>query len=877
MKTISKPKKLLTAAASLFVVLVLFLLALPPITKATLLYGLNHLGADESKIEDIDINLFTGRFSITGLQTQTDGQAPLYIGKLSATFPYWKLLNHHILIRNIVLENSQIPLIQTEDKPFYIGIFFGNKEKTDPTPTTNTNSKKEQQPWLVSINKLVVADSIFRIEMSDISSTINIQALNLEHFSSQSAEKSQLTASAHFEKTQVKIGSDTFHVLTEKPIEWRSKQSIKLAQGLSPSVFIKGKLNLGEVSIGSPTLKSTYKHDKLTLLLSADINPDSTNNALIQTSIKSELSINKPHISGQFVNEPAAEQLKADASLLELQIIQRLTLNKDITPLHSSGTGRFNLQKAKLELKNNQLNYLHDELGVQWSAKAQNLNKPGWRNDLELQGSLNLKQAVLLDKQQKLGLIQLPHLAIQNIKLNGENHLQIESIQLDQARGLYTEPKASSLHTPTIFSEELRIQNLELRPPNKLHIEQIQSTGLNAQLHLTKDKQLSLLEPTLTRLQALHFGGPGINNDKAVKNADHTPLNASETEGLTHTSAPSFAWRIESVQLDKGSLAFTDASVSPSFTSKLLLDKLSLSSLSNAPEGLSSQIDLQGGLNSHSKIQASGTFNAFSPNPSSTIKLSIEALELLPFSPYLDQSAGYRIKHGQLNSTVQINMQSSELDSKAELNFNKLKLEPASEDARKRLNKQLTMPLDVALNTLRDKNKNIQLNIPVTGNISDPNFSFSDILKQASAKATRSASMGLLKHALQPYGTMITVAELAYKGGKKLTAIRLTSINYQTASADLEDMQIDYVEKIATLMKERPDIGITLCGVTTRDELPSSQADEVLLELAQNRAARVKNHLIRNFEIDATRLYSCLPKIDEASENKRVGRVELHL
>jgi len=873
----SKPKKLLTAVASIFVVFVLFLLALPPITKATLLYGLNHLGADESKIEDIDINLFTGRFSITGLQTQTGEQAPLYIGKLSATFPYWKLLNHHILIRNIVLESSQIPLIQTENQSFYIGVFLENKEKTNPASTTNTDSKKEQQPWFVSINKLVVTDSVFQIEMPDISSTINIQALNLEHFSSQSAEKSQLTAKAHFDKTQVKFDGDTFHILTEKPIEWRSKQSIKLAQGSPPSIFIKGKLNLGEISTYSPTLKSTYKHDKLSLLLSADINPESTNKELIQASIKSELSIDNPHISGQFINEPAAELLKANASLLELQIIQRLTLNKDIAPLRSSGTGRFNLQKAKFELKNNQLNYLHDEFGAQWNVNAQNLNQLNWKNNLKLQGSLNLKQAALLDQQQKLGLVQLPQLAIQNIKLNGVNHLQIENIQLDQARGLYSEAETSSLHTPFIFSKALSIQNLELQPLNKLHIEQIQSTGLSAQLHLTKSKQLSLLESTLVRLQALHFGSPEINNDKVVNSADYIPLNAPETESLSHTSAPSFTWSIDGIQLDKGSLAFTDASVSPSFTSKFLLNKLSISSLSSAPEGLSSQMNLQGGLNSHSKIQASGTFNAFNPNPSSAIALSIEALELLPFSPYLDQSTGYRIKHGQLNSTVQINMQGGELDSKAKINFNKLKLEPTSENAKQRLNKQLTMPLDVALNTLRDKNNNIQLNIPVTGNISDPNFNFSDILKQASAKATRSASMSLLKHALQPYGTMITVAELAYKGGKKLTAIRLTPIRYQTASVDLEDAQIDYLEKIATLMKERPAIGITLCGVAARDELPTSQADEALLELGQNRAARVKNFLIHNYEIDATRLYSCLPKIDKASENERVGRVELHL
>jgi hypothetical protein len=872
-KNLSKPKKTLIAATVFFV---LFLISLPSITKTALLYGLNHLGAEQSQIKDIDINLFTGRFSITGLQTQTNEQAPLYIGKLSATFPYWKLLDHHILIKNIVLENSQVPLIQKEKKPFYIGIFLENKEEKSANPATSPDAKKEKQLWHVSINKLVVADSAFQLETPDFSSTINIQALNLEHFSSQSSEQSQLSARAHLDNTQVKIGSDTFHLLTEKPIKWRSKQSIKLTEAPLPSVFIKGNLNLGEVSANSPTVKSTYKHDNLSLLISADINPGSANEALIQASIKSELSINKPYLSGQFINEPGAETLKAVGSLLELQIIQRLTLNNNVKPLHSSGTGRFNLQNAKLELKNNQLRYLHDDLGVQWSTKAQNLNKQHLKKNLKLHGGINLKQATIVDEQQKLGLLHLPQLAIQNIKLNGTDHLQIERIQLDQARGLYAPTEASVPHTPFVFSEALRIQNLELQPLNKLHIEQVQSTGLSTQLHLTKDKQLSLLEPTLTRLQALDFGSPETNNDKTVKDASHIPLKTAETEGVPHASTPSFFWQIDDIHLNKGAFTFSDASVSPSFTSTLLLDKLTLSPLGSAQD-LDSQINLEGSLNSHSKIQALGSFTAFNPKPSSTVELSIQALELLPFSPYLDQSAGYRIKHGQLNSSIQVNIKNGELDSEAELNFNKLKLEPASEDARKRLNKQLTMPLDVALNTLRDKNKNIQLSIPVKGNISDPNFDFSDILKQASAKATRSASIGLLKHALQPYGTMITVAELAYKGGKKLTAIKLSPISYQAASASLEGEQIDYLEKIAILMKERPDIGITLCGVAIRGELPASKEDKTLLELAQDRAESVKGHLIHNFKIDATRLYSCLPRIDEPSENKRVGRVELNL
>ena len=860
-----RPKRTLKTAISFLVLIALFLTSLPLLTKVVLIYGLHQAGASHSNIDDIDINLFTGHFSITGLQTQTENQPPLYIGQLSILFPYWELFNHHIMVKEVTLSNSHFPLIKNGDNNFYSGIFFKDKHSKTPETEKDKLDDKEQKPWFLSINKLLIHDSNIQLKLPQISSDIDIETLNLTHFSSQSSEKSQLSLNAHIDNTHVNLSDNDFKIQVQKPIKWHSKQSFQFSNKDLPSFFMKGNLALEDLSIYNPRLKTTYKHDHLSLLLSGDINsrPKPQNEPTTSVSIKTELSIKKPSIAGQLSNNPDSEEFMAQAAIFDMQFIQRFVLSDTAKPIQSSGTGRLNLQGAKLKLQNNALSYSHENLMAQWLIATENSKKQPWQDTLKLEGSIDLTQAKILDSRQNLGLLDLPQLAIHQIKLTGTDKLQIDTIQLDQMRTLYALPGASPAHKPFISNHSLHIEDLQLHPFNYLHIKHIKSTGLSSQLQVTEHKKLRLLKPTLTRLKSISLGLTE-KNIETMKNAAPTPPD-------------SFTWRIEDLSLSNGEISISDSRVSPSFTSQVTLEKLTLSPIDSSNKELPSHLSFKGEINSHSRIEAEGAFTVFKPKASSNIALSVQALELLPFSPYLNQSTGYRIKHGQLNSKIQFIAQDGILDSSAELNLKKLKLEPASESAKKRLSKQLTMPLDVTLNTLRDKNNNIQLSIPVQGDISDPKFDFSDAIKQASAKATRAASMSLLKHALQPYGTMITVAELAYKGGKKLTKIRLSPINYPRASVNLPEEQKDYLRKVATLMEDRPKIEMTVCGIALANELPSSQSEEALLKLASMRGEQVKGLLVNEYRIDAARLFLCVPKIDNAVEKKRTGRVELDL
>ena len=118
-----------------------------------------------------------------------------------------------------------------------------------------------------------------------------------------------------------------------------------------------------------------------------------------------------------------------------------------------------------------------------------------------------------------------------------------------------------------------------------------------------------------------------------------------------------------------------------------------------------------------------------------------------------------------------------------------------------------------------------------------------------------------------------------------------------SAGADQPVAETDsYLEKVAGIMKDRPEINIKICGLAVAadriamggavaadakdksnasDKVAALVTDEHLLELATKRAAFVKDRLVIKYGAPASRLVACTPEIDTAEADENVARVDL--
>jgi hypothetical protein len=201
---------------------------------------------------------------------------------------------------------------------------------------------------------------------------------------------------------------------------------------------------------------------------------------------------------------------------------------------------------------------------------------------------------------------------------------------------------------------------------------------------------------------------------------------------------------------------------------------------------------------------------------------------------------------------------------------------------------------------LQDKNQTIDLNLPVSGKLSDPDVGLGDVINTALGNALKKGAMTYLTTALFPYGTMVALLKMA---GEEAGAVRLNPVEFPPAAALLDDQDRDYLGKVGQVLKERPKIAIKLCGTATQadrraisEELarqaankegedkqakesepqkPPEVADEQLLTLARSRAEMVQDYLIKQQGVSASRTAVCRPVID--AEKDAVPRVDLQI
>jgi hypothetical protein len=203
----------------------------------------------------------------------------------------------------------------------------------------------------------------------------------------------------------------------------------------------------------------------------------------------------------------------------------------------------------------------------------------------------------------------------------------------------------------------------------------------------------------------------------------------------------------------------------------------------------------------------------------------------------------------------------------------------------KDLDKTFGMPINQSLSLLRDKDNSIHLDIPITGDVTAPDFDPTDAIIKATTKAT---SFTLITF-FTPYG-------LVYAGGNILfdlaTALNFDPLLFDPGSATLNKAGISQLDKLAKLMSERPQVHLTLCGESNgndRNKLypetavadnakpaalkPEQEAQ--LLKLANDRQTVTKNYLIDKKGLSHDRLILCEPAYN--ADKDAIAGVEINI
>ncbi len=290
-----------------------------------------------------------------------------------------------------------------------------------------------------------------------------------------------------------------------------------------------------------------------------------------------------------------------------------------------------------------------------------------------------------------------------------------------------------------------------------------------------------------------------------------------------------------------------DASVKPAYQGRVQIRELNISEIS-ATLAASARPELQKpvqvhavlSLDDYNRIALDTSLTLDSSHapeiyPQGNITLRISQLDMVAFNGYLAQAMGYHLEKGMLNLDVDMDMQQARLGGEARILLRNSSFVPEDEATIKRVSKQISMPVDTALDLLRDDNGNVRLTVPVSGDMSSPDFGSGDITAQLSKLALQSAALHYLKQSLQPYGLLLSIASYA---GSELMAIRLDALAFAEGQTELNDEQIPQLEKVAQLMHGKTGLELQACPFVSAAE--ASAQEEQWPQLARQRGAVVK-------------------------------------
>ena len=491
--------------------------------------------------------------------------------------------------------------------------------------------------------------------------------------------------------------------------------------------------------------------------------------------------------------------------------------------------------------------------------------------------NLNLKDLSLSDDAHAVQLAAVERIGLAKASLSGTSRAGFELLSI---QGISL-PTAGDESLGSIGAVNLKGADLDLS--GSYRFKELSMDDLQVAVKKLKNGKLVVLEKLQSEPVAEQTSKSEASND-TIDTAQ-----AVETAKPAEETAKSPVVYVDQFLIGKGSsLSYRDESLYPSFNTKMEVEQFSFAPVD--PSGNESgKLELLLKLNKNGLLAVNGDLSLNPDSLGSDLKVVLKNFDMPGLTGFVEGDFGHSIKTGQFDLDSGIKIADKKIEAKNKLVIRKLSLEKAKQPGK--AEQSLGMPVDMALDMLRDDRGDITMDVPISGRLDDPNVNVSDVINKALLSSMSSGAMTYAKLLLQPYGAILMAAEFAVGAAQDASKPKLTPIQFLSRSFELSAEMTDYASKIAVLMKSK-EFRLEICGVATRLEgaVPEQgggqerfkkvedlqpMSDEALLKLAELRSDVVMK-AIQDQGIAADRLFNCRPNIDE-KKTKALPRVDLIL
>ncbi|MFC6335436.1 DUF748 domain-containing protein [Pseudomonas sp. CCM 7891] len=287
-------------------------------------------------------------------------------------------------------------------------------------------------------------------------------------------------------------------------------------------------------------------------------------------------------------------------------------------------------------------------------------------------------------------------------------------------------------------------------------------------------------------------------NDDRTTNIDDLLIPQPANSGAKTAAKPAtskekpLGIHIGQIAINDGSANFADFSLTPNFATAIQQLNGQIGTIDSRAAKPAS-VDIKGKVDRYAPVTIKGSVNPFDPMAALDIATSFKRVELTALTPYSGKFAGFRIRKGRLNLDLHYVITKGQLKAENKVVVEQLQLgeKVDSSDA-------VDLPIRLAIALLKDTDGKISIELPVTGDLNNPQFSVMPIVWQTLRNLVVRAATAPFKF----IGGLVTGA-----GSEDLG-----NVSFAAGSSELGKDSESALNTLAKALKERPTLRLEIEG-----------------------------------------------------------------
>ena len=314
--------------------------------------------------------------------------------------------------------------------------------------------------------------------------------------------------------------------------------------------------------------------------------------------------------------------------------------------------------------------------------------------------------------------------------------------------------------------------------PLQVRINEINLAGFYSRLVLGTDGRINLQNLAVEKAEKSE---PKVAPQKPSQQAAPAPPVAPAGEERVS---------IGKIILRDGNINFSDFFVKPNYSANLTSVQGTIAELQPEAPG---DLAIEAKLDNAAPVDIRGKINPLGKELFMDIKAKASEIELSPLSPYSTKYIGYGIEKGQLTFDVAYKLENRKLEAQTQFILNQLTFGERIESPT-----ATNLPVTLAVALLKDRNGVIDIGLPISGTLDDPQFSIGGLILRLIINI-------ITKAVTAPFALL----GAAFGGGG---GTELSYIEFDYGRAEFSQSAESKIKTLAAAMIDRPGLKLEITG-----------------------------------------------------------------